>query len=254
MPLVLEQHGRVMLVTLNRPEALNALNSATLHAFVQQVVPLDQRPDVGCIVLTGSERAFAAGADIREMASQTLHQMRDSDYFAGWEAFASMRTPRIAAVSGYALGGGCELAMMCDMVFAAEGARFGQPEIKLGVIPGIGGTQRLTRLVGRSRAMDLILSGRLMDASEAERAGLVARVYSASELLPQTLAAAQTIASYSLPAVRVAKEAVDRAAELSLREGLLFERRAFHSLFATRDQKEGMQAFLDKRQPRFTGE
>lgn len=249
-----EQIGRVVLVRLNRPEKLNALNSEVMFAITQTLTELDKSPNVGCFVITGSERAFAAGADIAEMSDKSYSEMLGIDYFSGWEAFCALRTPKIAAVSGYALGGGCELAMMCDLIYAAESALFGQPEIKLGVIPGIGGTQRLTRLVGRAKAMDLILTGRMMDALEAERAGLVARVMPDESLLDETLAIANVISSYSKPSVLVAKEAIDRAEQVSLKEGLLFERRAFHSLFATQDQKEGMQAFLEKRSPNFQGQ
>lgn len=249
-----EQIGRVVLVRLNRPEKLNALNSEVMFAITQTLTELDKSPNVGCFVITGSERAFAAGADIAEMSDKSYSEMLGIDYFSGWEAFCALRTPKIAAVSGYALGGGCELAMMCDLIYAAESALFGQPEIKLGVIPGIGGTQRLTRLVGRAKAMDLILTGRMMDALEAERAGLVARVMPDESLLDETLAIANVISSYSKPSVLVAKEAIDRAEQVSLKEGLLFERRAFHSLFATQDQKEGMQAFLEKRAPNFQGQ
>ncbi|TDC41564.1 enoyl-CoA hydratase-related protein [Micromonospora sp. KC213] len=249
----IERRGRVVTVYLHRPEVLNALNTELMTELVDTLRPLDRDPDVGCFVVTGSDRAFAAGADIREMAPRTSVEMLTEDFFAGWDAFAALRTPKIAAVAGYALGGGCELAMMCDLIFAADTARFGQPEIKLGVIPGIGGTQRLTRLIGRSKAMDLILTGRLMDAEEAERAGLVARVFPADRLLPETAAVAETIAGYGKPAVMTAREAVDRAQEVGLREGLLFERRAFHALFATEDQAEGMRAFLEKRPARFRG-
>ncbi|TDB70718.1 enoyl-CoA hydratase-related protein [Micromonospora sp. KC721] len=249
----IERRGRVVTVYLHRPEVLNALNTELMTELVDTLRPLDRDPDVGCFVVTGSDRAFAAGADIREMAPRTSVEMLTEDFFAGWDAFAALRTPKIAAVAGYALGGGCELAMMCDLIFAADTARFGQPEIKLGVIPGIGGTQRLTRLIGRSKAMDLILTGRLMDAEEAERAGLVARVFPAERLLPETAAVAETIAGYGKPAVMTAREAVDRAQEVGLREGLLFERRAFHALFATEDQAEGMRAFLEKRPARFRG-
>lgn len=249
-PLV-ERHDRVVLVRLNRPEALNALNSESLGALMRIMQPLNADPSVGCIVLTGSDRAFAAGADIKEMQPLTFQQMTDSDYFAGWEDFARLRVPRIAAVAGYALGGGCELAMMCDIVYAADNAKFGQPEVKIGVMPGMGGSQRLTRLVGRSKAMDMILTGRMMDATEAERSGLAARVYPLEELLPQALKAAHTIAGYGRTSVLAAREAVHRAEEMTLAEGVRFERRAFHALFATGDQKEGMRAFMEKRPPRF---
>jgi enoyl-CoA hydratase len=205
------------------------------------------------VVLYGGERVFAAGADIKEMAAKSAVDMAAEDHFAGWEEFASFRTPKIAAVNGYALGGGCELAMMCDLVIAGESAVFGQPEIKLGVIPGIGGTQRLPRLVGRAKALDLILTGRTMDAHEAERSGLVSRVVPDDRVLPTATEAATTIAAYGAPAVRAARECVDRALEASLAEGILFERRVFHALFATEDQKEGMTAFLQKRKPNFRG-
>ncbi|MDM0059113.1 enoyl-CoA hydratase [Variovorax fucosicus] len=245
--ILVERHGRVVLVRLNRPQALNALNSHTLDALMRVVQPLDADRSVGCVVLTGSDRAFAAGADIKEMQPQTFQEMHNADYFSGWEAFARLRVPRIAAVAGYALGGGCELAMMCDIVYAADNAKFGQPEIRIGVMPGMGGSQRLTRLIGRVKAMDLILTGRMMDATEAERAGLVARVFPVVELLPEALAAATTIASYGRTAIMAAREAVHVAEETSLAEGVRLERRAFHALFATHDQKEGMQAFIEKR-------
>ncbi|GAB3431271.1 enoyl-CoA hydratase [Actinophytocola sediminis] len=251
--LKIDRDGRVVTVTLNRPEVLNALNSELLAELIAELTPLDADPEVGCFVLTGSARAFAAGADIKEMAPKSAMEMFTENFFAGWDDFAALRTPKIAAVAGYALGGGCELAMMCDFVIAADTAKFGQPEIKLGVIPGIGGTQRLTSLVGKAKAMDLILTGRLMDATEAERAGLVARVVPAESLLAEAAAAAATIASYSKPVTMVAREAVERALEVGLTEGVLFERRTFHALFAADDQKEGMAAFLEKRPPRFTG-
>lgn len=249
----IERDGRVVTVRLHRPEVLNALSSELMTELVAALQPLDRDPDVGCFVVTGSDRAFAAGADIGEMEPKSSVDMFNEDFFAGWDAFAALRTPKVAAVAGYALGGGCELAMMCDFVIAADNARFGQPEIKLGVIPGIGGTQRLTRLVGKAKAMDLILTGRLMDAEEAERCGLVARVVPADRLQAEAHAAARTIAGYGKTAVMVAREAVERALEVGLREGILFERRTFHALFATHDQAEGMRAFLDKRQPAFTG-
>ena len=248
-----EREGRVVTVTLHRPEVLNALSSALMTELIDALRPLDADSGVGCFVVTGSERAFAAGADIKEMAPKSAPEMFREDYFAGWEEFAALRTPKIAAVSGLALGGGCELAMMCDLVIAGESAVFGQPEIRLGVIPGIGGTQRLTGLIGKAKAMDLVLTGRTMDAAEAERSGLVSRVVPDGRLREEAAAAARTIASYSKPAVQAAREAVDRALELSLREGIRYERRLFHSLFATEDQSEGMAAFLQKRPPRFTG-
>ena len=252
-PVIVERQGRVVIVTLNRPAARNALNSAIMLALADDLAALDRDPDVGCFVIRGSEKAFAAGADIKEMADKTFAEMYSEDFFAAWERFAALRTPKIAAVSGYALGGGCELAMMCDMIFAADIAMFGQPEIKLGVIPGMGGTQRLTKLVGKAKAMDLILTGRMMDAAEAERCGLVSRVMAADRLMDETLAAAEAIAGYGKTAVIAAREAVDRALELGLREGIVFERRLFHSLFATADQKEGMAAFIEKRPANFTG-
>jgi enoyl-CoA hydratase len=253
MNLKIDRDDRVVTVRLHRPEVLNALSSDLMTELVSTLQPLDRDPTVGCFIITGSERAFAAGADIREMAPRSFVDMHVEDYFAGWDAFAALRTPKIAAVAGYALGGGCELAMMCDLILAAENATFGQPEIKLGVIPGIGGTQRLTRLIGKAKAMDMILTGRLMDAHEAERAGLVARVVPADRLMAEATTAATAIASASKLATMAAREAVDRALEVGLREGILFERRAFHALFSTRDQHEGMAAFLEKRPPQFTG-
>ncbi len=252
-PIIVEQLDRVVVVTLNRPAARNALNSEIMNALATELAPLDRDPGVGCFVLTGSEKAFAAGADIKEMVDKSFPDMFGDDFFAAWDKFASFRTPKIAAVSGYALGGGCELAMMCDIIFASETAMFGQPEIKLGVIPGMGGSQRLTKLVGKSKAMDMILTGRMMDATEAERCGLVSRVLPADKLMDETLAAARTIAGYGKLATMAAREAVDRALESGLREGILFERRIFHGLFATADQKEGMAAFVEKRPPQFKG-
>lgn len=249
----LERHDRVVTVRLHRPQVLNALSSELMTELLDVLRPLDTDPEVGCFVVTGSEKVFAAGADIREMSGKSAVEMAAEDYFAGWEEFASFRTPRIAAVNGYALGGGCELVMMCDLVIAGESAVFGQPEIKLGVIPGIGGTQRLTRLVGRAKAMDLILTGRTMDAREAERSGLVSRVVPDERVLAEAVQAATAIAGYGTPAVRAARECVDRALETGLTEGTLFERRVFHALFATQDQKEGMSAFLEKREPNFRG-
>ncbi|MCF4138212.1 enoyl-CoA hydratase-related protein [Streptomyces sp. Tue 6430] len=248
-----ERQGRVVTVRLHRPHVLNALSGELLAELLALLRPLDTDPDTGCFVVTGSDRAFAAGADIREMAGKSAVDMAAEDWFADWEEFADLRTPKIAAVNGYALGGGCELAMMCDLVVAGESAVFGQPEIGLGVIPGIGGTQRLTRLVGRAKAMDLVLTGRTMDAAEAERCGLVSRVVPDHRVLPEALEAATTIASYGRAAVRAARECVDRALETGLRDGIRFERRTFHALFATHDQKEGMAAFLQKRPPRFQG-
>ncbi|MFO1106995.1 MAG: enoyl-CoA hydratase [Amaricoccus sp.] len=252
--LLVEIADRVGLIRLNRPEALNALNALTLDELAAAIGAMDRDPDIGAIILTGSDKAFAAGADIKEMAGKDFASMyRDDDFTGPSEAIGRCRTPIIAAVAGWCLGGGCELAMMCDLILAADSARFGQPEITLGVIPGMGGTQRLTHLVGRSKAMDLCLTGRLMDAAEAERSGLAARVVPAADLLAEARAIATKIASLSPLAVRAAKEAVHRASETSLREGLLFERRLFFGLFATADQKEGMAAFIEKRSPTFQG-
>ena len=240
------------LVTLNRPKQLNALNDALMDELGAALKAFDADDGIGCIVITGGEKAFAAGADIGAMATLDFVDAYKRDFITrNWEAIRSVRKPVIAAVSGFALGGGCELAMMCDIVIAADTARFGQPEIKLGIIPGAGGTQRLPRAVGKAKAMDLVLTGRMMDADEAERAGLVSRVVPAAELLSTVLAAAQAIGEFSLPSVMMAKEAVNRAYEAPLTEGLLFERRMFHALFATEDQKEGMDAFVNKRKAQF---
>lgn len=249
--LLIERYGRVALVRIHRPQALNALNSEVMQAFATQLPALDRDPEVGCIVVTGNERAFAAGADIKELARLDYLQMHQSDYFCAWQAFANVRTPRIAAVHGYALGGGCELAMMCDTIYAADNAQFGQPEVKIGCIPGMGGSQRLTKLVGRAVAMDMVLTGRMMDAQEALRAGLVARVFTPDALLDETLAVAHSIASYSKHVTTLARESVARAEESGLHEGLLFERRIYHALFGTPDQQEGMAAFMEKRAPVF---
>ncbi|MFC4605776.1 enoyl-CoA hydratase [Rhodococcus kronopolitis] len=251
--ILLDRHGRVGVITLNRPEALNALNSLLMTEVVAAVEGLDHDPGVGAIVITGSERAFAAGADIKEMQSKTFAEVYTDDLFTQWDRLSAARTPIVAAVAGYALGGGCELAMLCDFIIAADTAKFGQPEIKLGVIPGIGGSQRLTRAVGKAKAMDLCLTGRTMGAEEAERSGLVARVVPAADLLEVALEAATTIASMSLPIAMMAKEAVNRSFETTLAEGVKFERRVFHSTFATADQKEGMAAFVEKRAPKFVG-
>jgi enoyl-CoA hydratase len=253
MRIQIERNGRVAIVRLNRPEVLNALNSEVMCEMVTRMGALDGDPEVGCFVITGSERAFAAGADIKELANKSYMDMFHEDFFAPWDKFTAIRTPKIAAVSGYALGGGCELAMMCDLIYAADTAKFGQPEIKLGLIPGMGGTQRLTKLVGKAKAMDLILTGRMMDAAEAERAGLVARVFPADELMTETLAAAAMMAGYGRTAVFAAREAIERAQESSLREGLLFERRTYYALWATQDAQEGMRAFMEKREPAFVG-
>jgi enoyl-CoA hydratase len=250
--ILIERHGRVGLITLNRPKALNALNLALMNDVVAAATEFDADTGIGAIVLTGSARAFAAGADIKEMSTQTYMDMYLADWFSGWDRFGAVRTPLIAAVSGHALGGGCELAMMCDFIIASDTAKFGQPEITLGVIPGIGGSQRLTRAVGKAKAMELILTGRTIDANEAERAGLVARVVPADGLLDDALATATTIASMSLPIAMLAKEAVNASFETTLDAGIRFERRVFHSVFATDDQKEGMRAFIEKRSPTFT--
>ena len=250
--ILVERRGRVGLITLNRPKALNALNDALMSELGQALLSLDRDDDIGAIVMTGSERAFAAGADIGAMANWSYMDVYKTEYITrNWETIRTIRKPVIAAVCGYALGGGCELAMMCDIVIAADNARFGQPEIKLGVMPGAGGTQRLPRAVGKAKAMDLCLTGRMMDAVEAERSGLVSRVVPAERVLEEALEAATVIAAYSLPSVMMAKESINRAYETTLNEGVLFERRVFHSMFATDDQKEGMNAFVEKRQPSF---
>ncbi|AJD39751.1 enoyl-CoA hydratase [Rhizobium sp. SEMIA 4085] len=248
---IVETRGNVGLITLNRPQALNALNSTVLKELKQAFADFHDNEAIGAIVLTGSERAFAAGADIKEMQPLQFADMYKAEFISGWDEIAKARKPVIAAVSGFALGGGCELAMMCDFIIASDTAKFGQPEITLGVIPGMGGSQRLTRMVGKSKAMDMVLTGRMMDAAEAERAGLVSRVVAPERLLDEALAAADKIASLSQPSVLMAKEAVNRALETTLEEGLRFERRLFHSLFATEDQKEGMAAFIEKRKPAF---
>jgi len=250
--ILVTRDDRVATITLNRPKALNALNSQVMTEVTTAAAELDTDPDVGAIIITGNEKAFAAGADIKEMSSLTFADVFSQDFFALWGKFAATRTPTIAAVAGYALGGGCELAMMCDILIAADTAKFGQPEIKLGVLPGMGGSQRLTRAVGKAKAMDLILTGRNMDAEEAERCGLVARVVPADQLLTEAHSVAKTIAGMSLSASRMAKEAVNRAFESTLTEGLLYERRLFHSAFATDDQTEGMAAFTEKRAANFT--
>lgn len=243
--------GKVALLTLNREQALNALNSVLMHELIATMLQLEQEQDIGCFVITGNQRVFCTGADIKEMLSKSCQQMIAEDYFSDWQKFSAIKTPKIAAVSGYALGGGCELAMMCDLIYASESALFGQPEINLGVIPGIGGTQRLTRSIGKAKAMDLILTGRFMAAAEAEQSGLVARVFTDEVLIAATMSAAQTIAAKGRLSLLQAKEAVLQSMEVPLTQGLLFERRLFHSLFATEDQKEGMSAFIEKRQPNF---
>lgn len=250
--ILVDRADRVATITLNRPEALNALNSQVMTEVTTAAAALDDDPAIGAIIITGSAKAFAAGADIKEMADLSFSQVFAADFFAAWGRLGAVRTPLIAAVAGYALGGGCELAMMCDILIAADTAKFGQPEIKLGVLPGMGGSQRLTRAIGKAKAMDLILTGRTIDAAEAERAGLVSRVVPAEQLLDEAGAVASTISQMSLSAARMAKEAVNRAYETTLTEGLLYERRLFHSAFATDDQTEGMTAFINKRAPQFT--
>ncbi|OPC84112.1 enoyl-CoA hydratase [Embleya scabrispora] len=250
--ILVERHDRTALITLNRPKALNALNLTVMAEVVDAATTLDRDPDVGALVITGSAKAFAAGADIKEMQPNGYMDVYLSDWFSAWDRLGEVRKPTIAAVSGYALGGGCELAMMCDILLAADTAVFGQPEIKLGVIPGIGGSQRLTRAIGKAKAMDLCLTGRTMNADEAERAGLVSRVVPAADLLTEALATAATIAGMSTPIAMMAKESVNRAFETTLAEGVRFERRLFHATFATVDQKEGMAAFTEKRTPSFT--
>ena len=250
--LIVEISEQVALIRLNRPKALNALNTQLLGELAQALKAADKDEAVRCIVLTGSEKAFAAGADISEMAPKSFVEMFESDFFTPeTEVLLATRKPVIAAVAGYALGGGCELAMMCDFIIAAETAKFGQPEIKLGVMPGAGGTQRLTRFVGKSKAMEMSLTGRMMDAEEAERAGLVSRIVPADQLLDEALKTAATVAAMSLPIAMMTKESVNRAYETTLSEGVRFERRLFHSMFATDDQTEGMAAFVEKRQPQF---
>src|SRR6266498_4486039 len=249
--IIVERRGRVGIVRLNRPQALNALNVTLMDELLGAVEAFDADAGVGCILITGSDKAFAAGADIKEMADKAYIDIFRADYTADYERLTRVRKPVIAAVAGYALGGGCEMAMMCDFIIAADTAKFGQPEITLGTIPGAGGTQRLPRFVGKSKAMDLVLTGRMMDAAEAERAGLVSRVVPADKLIEEAFAAAAQIAEFSLPSVMMAKESVNRAFESSLAEGMLFERRLFHALFATEDQKEGMAAFVEKRKPKF---
>ncbi|MFL1403758.1 enoyl-CoA hydratase [Marinobacter sp. M1N3S26] len=246
-----EVKGRVGVITLNRPKALNALNSQLIEELNLALDEHERNPDIGCIVLAGSEKAFAAGADIKEMSVLEYPQIYLDDFFAQADRIGQRRKPMIAAVAGYALGGGCELALMCDFIYAADNARFGQPEISLGVLPGIGGTQRLTRALGKAKAMEMCLTGRQMDAKEAETAGLVARVFPADQLLAETLKAADSIAEKSLPSTMMTKEAVNRVFETSLSEGVRFERRIFHAIFATHDQKEGMRAFVEKRKPNF---
>ncbi|MEM9358718.1 MAG: enoyl-CoA hydratase [Pseudomonadota bacterium] len=249
--ILVETRGHVGLITLNRPNALNALNSALIDDLNAALDIFAADDNIGCVVLTGSEKAFAAGADIKEMQSKSYMDAYKGDFIRKWERINEFRKPVIAAVAGYALGGGCELSMMCDMIIAADTAKFGQPEIKLGVMPGAGGTQRLTRFVGKSKAMDMCLTGRMMDADEAERSGLVSRIVPAADLVDEAVKTAETIAGMSLPIVMMTKETVNRAYETTLSEGVRFERRLFHSMFATEDQKEGMAAFAEKRKAEF---
>lgn len=249
--IVVETKGRVGIIRLNRPQALNALNKVLIAELTQAIEAFDGDGKIGCMLITGSDKAFAAGADIKEMADKPFIEAYLGDFVSNWDAVAHARKPIVAAVAGFALGGGCELALQSDVVIAADNAKFGQPEIKLGVIPGIGGTQRLTHAVGKAKAMDLILTGRMMDAAEAEKSGLVARVVPAANLMDEAMKIADTIANMSLPSVLAAKEAVNRAFESGLSEGVVFERRIFHALFATEDQKEGMKAFVEKRAPKW---
>jgi enoyl-CoA hydratase len=250
--ILVEKRGKVGIITLNRPKALNALSSPLIVDLGQALDDMEADDNIGCIVLTGSEKAFAAGADIKEMAGKSYMDVYLADFITkGWERVSVVRKPIIAAVSGFALGGGCEVAMMCDFILAADTAKFGQPEITIGTIPGSGGTQRLTRFVGKSKAMEMCLTGRMMDAAEAERAGLVSRVVPAADLLAEAVKVAERIAALSRPVVMMAKESVNRAYETTMAEGVKFERRLFHSTFATEDQKEGMSAFVEKRPPQF---
>ena len=251
--ILLETHGRVGLITLNRPQALNALNSQIIGELNHALDGLEADSNIGCIVLTGSKKAFAAGADIKEMAELTYPQIYLDDLFSDSDRVANRRKPIIAAVNGFALGGGCELALMCDFILAGDNAKFGQPEINLGVLPGMGGTQRLTRAVGKAKAMEMCLSGRLIDAVEAERCGIVARIVPSDVLLEEALKVATLIAKKSLPIAMMVKESVNRAFEVTLSEGVRFERRVFHAAFATQDQKEGMAAFIAKREAQFVG-
>jgi enoyl-CoA hydratase len=246
-----EKRGRVALVTLNRPKALNALNSELIAELNAALALFESDDKIGCVVLTGSEKAFAAGADIKEMSALSFVEAYKTDFITSWDQVSRFRKPIIAAVAGYALGGGCELAMMCDFILAADNAKFGQPEITLGVMPGAGGTQRLTRFVGKSKAMEMCLTGRMMDAEEAERSGLASRVVPLDDLLDEALRVAEKIADFSLPIAMMTKESVNRAYETTLAEGVRFERRVFHSMFATDDQTEGMTAFVEKRAPQF---
>jgi enoyl-CoA hydratase len=251
--LIVDTNGQAGLITLNRPDALNALNSELIGELNKALKGFEADEKIGCIVITGSEKAFAAGADIKEMMEKSYIEAYAQNFLSEWDRVADIRKPVIAAVSGYALGGGCELAMMCDFILASETAKFGQPEITLGIMPGAGGTQRLTRLIGKAKAMEMCLTGRMMNAAEAEQAGLVSRVISGDDLLKEALKVANKIAGFSQPIVMMAKESVNRAQETSLAEGIRFERRLFQSMFATKDQKEGMSAFLEKREAQFRG-
>ncbi|WP_431681546.1 enoyl-CoA hydratase [Kitasatospora sp. KL5] len=249
--ILVDRKDRVGIITLNRPKALNALNTQVMKEVVAAATAFDRDPGIGCLIITGSEKAFAAGADIKEMQDNRFPDVYLDDWLGPWDRLGDLRKPVVAAVAGYALGGGCELAMLCDILLAADTAKFGQPEIKLGVIPGIGGSQRLTRAVGKAKAMELCLTGRMMDAEEAERAGLVSRIVPAADLMSEAMAVAETVAAMSAPAAVMMKESVNRAFETTLAEGVRFERRMFHAAFATADQKEGMAAFAEKRKPDF---
>jgi len=250
--IIVEAHGRVGLIRFNRPKALNAINSQLIQELARAIAVFEQDANIGCLLIAGSDKAFAAGADIKELANKTFVDALKQDFVGSWSCLAQARKPVVAAVAGFALGGGCELMLQCDVIIAADNAKFGQPEIKLGTIPGLGGTQRLTRAIGKAKAMELILTGRMMDAREAEAAGLVTRVVSLDQLDEEAMKVAGAIAGMSLPALMLAKESVNRSFESSLAEGLLSERRALHALFATHDQKEGMRAFIEKRPPNFT--
>ncbi len=251
--LKVEIRGKVGLITLDRPKALNALNATVMEEMTRAIAEFDEDTKIGCMVITGSEKAFAAGADIKEMQPLGYGEALGRNIFVGWDAVSEARKPIIAAVAGYALGGGCELAMMCDFILAADTAKFGQPEISLGVMPGMGGSQRLTKLVGKSKSMEMCLTGRMMEAEEAERSGLVSRIVPADDLIEEAMKTAAKIADFSLPSVQLIKETINRSYETSLAEGLRFERRSFQSLFAFEDQSEGMQAFIEKRAPQFKG-
>ena len=248
-----QRYDKVLKIELNRPAELNALNKEVLKEILEHVVSLDTDPDLACIILTGNMKAFAAGADIKEMCDKSSKEMHEGRYFSDWELFANMQTPKIAAVNGYALGGGCELAMMCDYILAGESAKFGQPEIKLGVIAGIGGTQRMTKLIGRAKSMDMHLTGRMMGAEEALNCGLIARIFPDEELVENAMGIAEIISQYSKPALKMITNAVHKSDDLTLEQGLKYERNLFYSLFDTNDQKEGMKAFIEKRKPTFNG-